>query len=223
MASSSEIPRQHGQEREALVHQQSISLKTQTIFDRFPGSVVRGEETMHLFIGNSALKARGKDGIFSEVQINQKGEINGNERVQTLSILFHPGRDIRVELTQEGTGNPAITLEYDTVDQMGNVSVVDNAVIRSLYKGHGEDRGKDDQSSDGLSMYSLSEKSFVYLSGIELTIYEDEQKNELIVIDDPYTEGRVRFPIRSLNIYDSLHSFEDNVQTGEDTGVLIYE
>jgi hypothetical protein len=198
-------------------HRERISSKVQAIFDRSPGLVVDNEEARYISTGKSSLIARGKDGVFSEVRIMQKDDSNDNEHSQTLVIIFDPSRqNLQVELTQEGRSNPDITLEYDSVDHAGNVSIVGDAMIRSLYRGQNMDTGENDLGEDGISMYSFSKKTYDPLSGIELTVNEDEQRDELVIRDNPYTEGEVRFPLRKLNMYRFLQGFEEQLLADRD-------
>lgn len=177
------------------IHRRRIRRKVNAIFNSSPGEIIGDDSSRALNAGDSRLEVIKKDGTLSRVFIRDlyDGKFYYG---RTLSIEFDSGaQNPQVTLSRQyGYFESALTVMFGPLDDTGNATLPDETEI-TMWK------GMDVYSS----IYSRTEKTVDWQSGIALFVDEDKVAKKITVRDD-YGDKGLEYPTE-INIYRELNRF----------------
>ena len=163
-----------------------------------------------LYVSETSLIVKRAGESLARIKLSQDEDeglvVNNNE----IEISFFPSREnAPIKFIQERAAKrEKIILEYGNVTESGNASLSNIVTIYGEYP-HYVDGVTETIIERSKAHYSFAEKTTDWVSGMELSIKEDSEKNKLLINFDPDVRG-FSFPLQ-LNIYEEIEKVKYNI------------
>jgi hypothetical protein len=177
---------------------------------------VRDSGGVRFHQGNASLNLMGKDGAFSDARMSKRWFSPDRKSIYTERIFITFSADYEntpVKLTRlkRGVGDGKlipdsdqssfqVSVPYGPLDLLGEVALSDPKIAA-------------DYPVRGVTVYSSSDKTTDWRSGIPLVISENASADALLVRED-YGSEAFAFPM-SLNIYNKLQEIGKQLEMGK--------